>query len=112
MTNQSISKSDWLSPGIAGIIRIVATEFGVSPRLLSGQSRRQDIADARAVCMYILKGANVLHDEGIAKLFNRRRSTVCYCHTKVAQLKQYDKNMCRHFDNIVGRILNKAYLKR
>ena len=90
------------------IMRMVAAEFGISYRELSSPTRRQAVADARGMCMYIFKRANVISDEMIGQIFNRRRTTVVHAHRNMAEQLEFNPSMRRHYENIVNRISGKC----
>lgn len=66
-------------------VRAVATRFGVTPEDIVGESRRQDVVNARHVLSYIGYRLMGISSVRLGKYLSRDHSTVLYASTRVGE---------------------------
>lgn len=87
------------------LIRIVATEYGLTPDDLFKPTRVQPIAEARQMSMYVLHTQSRLNKTTISTLFNKSFSAVHYAIDFIESLISVDKSIRGRHERIIASIL-------
>jgi chromosomal replication initiator protein len=85
------------------IIKIVATIFGATPEDIKGKRRTRPIADARAVCFYLLRKTGMTV-ENVGEKLNRHHTTVVLGTKKVQKLLSFDKEFIKKVEQVLDKV--------
>ena len=86
--------------GTDNIVAAVCAEYGVSVEDVISSCRRQRVADARMMAIYLLFRRCDITKVEIGEYFNRTHQTVCYCVRRIKELLAFDRDTKRHYETI------------
>jgi len=85
------------------IIKTVADVFGATPEDIKGKRRTKPIADARAVCFFLLRKTGMTV-ENVGKKLNRHHTTVVLGTKKVESLLSFDKAFIKQVEQVLDKV--------
>ena len=81
------------------IIKTVGEVFGATPEDIKGKRRTKPIADARAVCFFLLRKTGMTV-ENVGEKLNRHHTTVVLGTKKVESLLSFDKAFIKQVEQV------------
>lgn len=82
------------------IIQTVAEVYRVSPKAILSKLKLRDVAEARQMCMYILRFYLNMSYSEIGQIFDRRQNTVSHGVHNIATMIKIDKEVKRKYEEI------------
>lgn len=98
----STSKAKNMSPD--NIIEQVAEYYKVTASEIKGSSRKQEVSNARQVCIYLIREVSQLSFPAIGDIFYKKHSTIMYSYDKVKE----EMASNRSFAEVVSGLLRKV----
>ena len=87
---------------VHGIIRVVCDKFIVTTPTVMSKSRIQPVAEARFICMYLLRKLTTMTLQGIADIFKCHHSLVIHAIKKVNDRIYFEKGYKKKIDEIIS----------
>jgi len=86
------------------ILAAVAKKYGVEQADILGRHKKQEIAQARHVCIYILRTLTDMSLPSIGKIFGRDHTTVLHSYETIAQKRREDASVENMIDDLIKEI--------
>ena len=82
------------------VLAAVAAEFGIDVEMLHSRTRRQPIATARQVAIYILRNTTDLTLTEIGDLVGRHHATVIHAIRSMEGRRRYERDLDERIDSL------------
>lgn len=103
--NKVDTEQDTFDEFINEIKKIVAKYFSISVTLLASSSRKQDVAYARQLAIYLIRNKTDLPLKKIGEFFNNRdHATIAHSIDKIEKLMNVDNNVKKDIEILLNQV--------
>ena len=99
---ESTSKTKKITPD--KIIEEVAEYFKVTSSEIKGSSRKQEVSNARQICVYLIREVTQLSFPAIGEIFYKKHSTIMYSYDKVKEEMALNPSFGRVVSDLLSKI--------